>query len=117
MEAKAIARYVRISPYKVRRIANIVRGKDINEAINVLHFNRSSAATPLEKVIRSAVANMMNKEEASKLSADDLYIKELRVDGGFKLKRFRAASMGRAMRISRPTSHISVIVANKENYE
>ena len=115
MEAKAVAKYIRMSPYKVRRIANLVRGKDVNEAINVLHFNNASAAMPLEKAIRSAVANMMNKEEASKLSADDLYIKELRVDGGFKLKRFRAASMGRAMRINKPTSHISVVVANKEN--
>jgi len=115
MEAKAIAKWIRISPYKVRRIANLVRGKGVDEAINVLHFNPTAASLPIEKAVRSAVANMLNNEDASKVSEDDLYIKELKVDGGFMMKRFRAASMGRAMRIRKRTSHITVVVAEKEN--
>jgi len=115
MEAKAIAKWIRISPYKVRRVANLVRGMGVDEALNILHFNNTSASFPIEKVVRSAVANLMNKEHASRLTGDDMYIKELKVDGGFMMKRFRAASMGRAMRIRRRTSHISVVVAEKED--
>jgi large subunit ribosomal protein L22 len=114
MEARAIARWVRMSPYKVRRMANLIRGKVVNDALNTLHFNESQASEPIEKVIRSAVANMMNNEEATKLSPEDLYVKELTVDGGFTLKRFRAASMGRASRIRKRTCHISVVVAERE---
>jgi len=115
MEAKAIAKWIRISPYKVRRVANLVRGLGVDEALNLLHFNSAGPALPIEKVIRSAVANLMNKEEASRISSDDLYVKELKVDGAFMMKRYRAASMGRAMRIRKRTSHISVVVAEKED--
>jgi large subunit ribosomal protein L22 len=114
MEAKAIAKWIRISPYKVRRVANLVRGMGVDEALNILHFNNTGASLPLEKVVRSAVANLMNNENASRLSSDDMYIKELKVDGAFMMKRFRAASMGRAMRIRKRTSHISVVVAEKK---
>jgi large subunit ribosomal protein L22 len=115
MEAKAIAKWIRISPYKVRRVANLVRGMGVDEALNILHFNNTGASLPIEKVVRSAVANLMNNENASRLSSDDIYIKELKVDGGFMMKRFRAASMGRALRIRKRTSHISVVVAQKKD--
>ena len=115
MEAKAIAKWIRISPYKVRRVANMVRGLGVDDALNILHFSGAGPSLPVEKVIRSAVANLMNKEEGSKISSEDLYIKELKVDGGFVMKRFRAASMGRAMRIRKRTSHISVVVAEKQD--
>jgi large subunit ribosomal protein L22 len=113
MEAKAVAKWVRMSPYKVRRVANLVRGKELNDALNILHFNEAAAADPIEKVLRSAVANFFNSDEASKISPDDLYVKYLTIDGGFTLKRFRAASMGRASRIRRRTCHISVVIAEK----
>jgi len=113
MEARAIAKWVRMSPFKVRRVANLVRGKQVNDALNLLHYSVTAASEPLEKALRSAVANILNKQEASKTSVDDLYIKELRVDEGYMLKRFRAASMGRAVRIRRRTCHINVTVADK----
>ena len=113
MEAKAKAKWIRMSPYKVRRIAKLVRGKIVNDAINTLHFNETAASEPLEKAVRSAVANLINNQDA-KISPDDLYIKELRIDGGFTLKRFRAASLGRASHIRKRTCHISVVVAEKE---
>lgn len=113
MEAKAIAKYVHNSPFKVRRVAKLVRGKVVNDALNILHFSDTAAAKPLEKALRSAVANLMNKEEGKKLVPEELVIKELRIDEGFMLKRFRAASMGRATRIRRRTCHISIVVADK----
>lgn len=113
MEAKAIAKWIRMSPYKVRRVANQVRGKNVDEALNILHFSTTGASLPIEKVVRSAVANILNDDKASRVSTEDLFIKELKVDGSFTMKRFRAASMGRAMHIRKRTSHISVIVAQK----
>jgi len=113
MESKAIAKWIRMSPYKVRRIGKLIRGKDVNDAINILHFNDTAASEPLEKAVRSAVANLINNQEA-KVSGDDLFVKELRIDGGFTLKRFRAASMGRASHIRKRTCHISVVVAERE---
>ncbi len=115
MEARAIAKWIRMSPYKVRRVAKLVRGKAVNDAINILHFSNTAASEPLEKALRSAVANLVNSEEASKVSPEDLYVKELRVDGGYTLKRFRAASMGRASRIRKRTCHISVVVAEHKS--
>ncbi|MBN2355203.1 50S ribosomal protein L22 [candidate division KSB1 bacterium] len=113
MEARAIAKWVRYSPFKVRRIAKLIRGKVVDDALNILHFSDSAAAKPLEKALRSAVANLLNKEEGAKVSPEDLIIKELRIDEGYMLKRFRAASMGRATRIRRRSCHISVVVADK----
>jgi large subunit ribosomal protein L22 len=113
MEARAIAKYIRMSPRKVRRVADVVRGKNVGEAINILHFMQKSASRPLEKVIRSAVSNMLNIESSSKVDPDELFIKEIRIDEGITLKRFRAASMGRAVRIRKRTSHISVTVAEQ----
>ena len=114
MEAKAIAKYVRMSPRKVRRVANLIRGKNVVEALNVLHFTTKVASEPLEKTLRSAVSNMLNLDGSSKVDPDDLYVKEIRVDEGITLKRFRAAAMGRAVRIRKPTSHIFIKVAEIE---
>lgn len=113
MEARAVAKWVRYSPLKVQRVAKMIRGKVVNEALNILHFSDTAAAKPLEKAVRSAVANLLGKEEGSKISPEELIIKELRIDKGYMLKRFRAASMGRANRIRRRTCHISVVVADK----
>lgn len=114
MEAKAVAKYIRMSPRKIRRVADLIRGKNVGQAINILHFTRKEATIPLEKVLRSAVSNMLNIEGSSKVDPDELFIKELRVDEGITLRRFRAASMGRAVRIRKRTSHITIKVAELE---
>lgn len=111
MEAKAVAKYIRMSPRKVRRVADLIRGKNVGEALNILHYTPKAATTPLEKTLRSAVANMLNIEGSSKVDPDDLYVKEIRIDEGVTLRRFRAASMGRAVRIRKRTSHITIKVA------
>mgnify|MGYP000663303499 CR=1 FL=1 len=111
MEARAIAKYVRMSPRKLRRVADLIREKNVGEALNILHFTRKAASRPIEKTLRSAVANILNYEGSSKVDPDELYVKEIRIDQGITLKRFRAAAMGRAVRIRKPTSHIFIKVA------
>jgi large subunit ribosomal protein L22 len=95
-------------------VADLVRGKEVGEALNILHFTRKAASEPLEKTLRSAIANMLNLEGSSKVNPEELYVKEIRIDEGVTLRRFRAASMGRAVRIRKRTSHILIKVAQIE---
>ena len=115
MDAIARTKYVPMSPRKVRRVADLVRGKNVDEAINILHFTPKAAAQPVEKTIRSAVANLINNtDEGGKIEPESLMIKEIRVDEGPTLKRYRAGSMGRVMRIRKRTSHIHVRVGTED---
>lgn len=107
MEAKAVARYIRISPQKARLVADLVRGKDVGSAISTLRFMPKKGADILLKVIESAVANAGQNEA---IDVDTLYIKKVFIDGGPMLKRIRPRAMGRASRILKRTSHITVIV-------
>ncbi len=111
MEAKAVARFVRMSDRKLRRVADLVRGKKVPEALRILHFTPKYAALPLEKTINSATANALSLEGTAKLKAEDLFVKEIYVNGGPTLKRIRAVGMGRAYRIRKRTAHINVTVA------
>lgn len=115
MEAVARAKYIRMSARKVRRVMELVRGKNVDEAINILHFSGKRAALPIEKTIRAAVANALQKSESSKIDAENLFVKDAKVDGGPILRRFRAASMGRPMRIRKRTCHITVVVSEYSN--
>ena len=114
MEAKAVARFIRMSPRKVRQVVDLVRGKPVEEAINLLHFTTKRSSRPVEKLLRSAVANAMNKEEASKLAPEDFFVKEIAVDDGPTMRRYNPGPMGRAGIIRKRFCHISVTVANKE---
>lgn len=112
MEAKAIARYIRMSPRKVRQVVDMVRGKSVEEAINLLHFTPKRASDPVEKVLRSALANAMNHEDSSKIDPDDLFIKSITVDQGPTMRRYNPGPMGRASIIRKRFCHISVIVTD-----
>lgn len=112
MEARARARYLRMSPRKVRRVVSLVRGKNVESALNILHFTRKRAALPIEKTLRSAVANLIKKQEGKKVVPEDMVIEEAFVDGGFMMKRFRAGSMGRASRIRKRSCHITIVVSD-----
>ena len=92
---------------------DLVRGKSVEEAINLLHFTQQRASEPVEKLLRSAIANAMNKEEASKLDPEDFFIKEIWVDQGPMMKRYNPGPMGRASLIRKRFCHISVIVSNQ----
>lgn len=111
LEARAKARWVRMSPRKMRLVANMVRGKVVNEAVDRLHFSLKRASEPIEKTVRSALANLLAMEAAAKLNPDEVFIKEIRVDEGPTLRRWRPRAMGRATRIRKRTSHVTVIVA------
>ncbi len=115
MEAKAITRYIRQSPRKIRVVLNEVRGREVDEALNYLHFSPLKAATQIEKTLRSAVANLMQKSEEGDINPDNITIKECFVNGGPFLKRFRAASMGRISRLNKPTSHLTIVVTDQKN--
>lgn len=108
MEAKAVAKYVRISPQKVRKIVGAVKGKQAELGLNLLKFMPQKAAGLVEKVLKSAIANA---DQNLNMDVDSLVIKNILVDQGPTLKRFRARARGRGSRILKRTSHITVIVA------
>ncbi|MDF1580421.1 MAG: 50S ribosomal protein L22 [Desulfuromonadales bacterium] len=107
MEAKAKLRYVRMSAQKTRLVADMVRGKQVQEALNILRFSPQKAAPVLTKLVNSAVANA---EQSGVSDVDRLYLKTITVDQGPALKRFMPRAQGRATRIRKPTSHIIVVL-------
>jgi len=107
METRALARFVRISPRKIRLVMDQVRGKRVEEAMNMLSFAPQKGAHILKKVIRSAVANA---EQNSGTNVDSLYIKRVYADEGPTLKRWRPRALGRATRIRKRTSHLTVVL-------
>ncbi len=110
MEAKAIARQVRIAPRKVRLVVDLIRGKQVGEAIAILAHTPKAASPVVEKVLKSAIANAEHNLE---LDPNSLVITQVFVDEGPTLKRFRPRAMGRASRINKRTSHITVVVSEK----
>lgn len=109
-EARAVAKYVKTGPRKLRIIMDNIRGKSAEEALNILRFTPRRAARILAKVVESAIANAENNLQ---LDSENLYIHRAYVDGGPTVRRFRAASMGRATPIRRRTSHITIVVKEK----
>ncbi len=110
MEAKAVAKYVRISPRKTRLVADNIRGMGVEDAMNVLRFTPKKAATELHKVLKSAVANA---GQLPGVDVDSLYIKSVIINEGPTWKRIMPRAMGRAYRILKRTSHITVVVDEK----
>ena len=113
MEAKATHRYIGSSPRKMRLVIDLIRGKSVNQAIEILHFNPKHASKPAEKVLRSAVSNLMNKDENTKHDASDMVVKEAFVNQGPTLKRISPAPMGRPYRIRKRSNHLTIVVATK----
>ena len=110
MEAKAVAKYVRIAPRKVRVVLNLVRGKSVAEAFAILKFTPKAGADVIEKVLKSAVANAENNFD---MNVDKLYISSAYVDQGPTLKRIHPRSRGQAFSILKRTSHVTVVVSER----
>jgi large subunit ribosomal protein L22 len=108
MEVRAVAKYVRISPQKVRNLVDAVKGKPVEEGLNLIKFMPQKAASIVEKTIRSAVANA---DQLPNMDVDSLVIQNITADQGPTLKRFRARARGRGTRILKRTSHITVILS------
>ncbi len=114
MEAKAINRYIGTSPRKMRLVIDLIRGKGVEEALSMLHFVPKHAAKDAEKVLRSAISNYQNKDEAGRVDTATLYVKTAFVDGGPMAKRVLPAPMGRAFRIRKRSNHVTIVVAQRE---
>jgi len=108
MEAKAVAKYMRISPRKARQATKLIQGKSVPEAINLLRFTPKKSCRILQKVLNSAIANARQKK--LNIEMNDLYIKNTFVNQGPTLKRIQPRAMGRAYRICKRSSHITVVV-------
>ena len=111
MEAKATAKYVRMSPIKLQPVVSLVRGKDLEEALNILKFTPGRGAELVEKVVKSAAANAENNHS---MNPDNLYVAEVYAHKGPTMKRWRAGSKGRAFPILKRSSHIGVTLREKE---
>ncbi len=110
-EARAVAKYIMISPRKARQVVDLIRGKDVAEALAILKFTPHKATVPVTKVLKSAIANAEHNYE---LNSDNLYVKEIYVDAGPSLKRIKPRAQGRADLIRKRTSHITVVVSEKK---
>lgn len=114
MEAKATAKYVRMSPSKLKPVTDLVIGKDLNEALTILKFTSGKGAELVEKVVQSAAANAENNHD---MNPDELYVAEIYANQGPTMKRFRAGAQGRASMILKRTSHIAVTLRSREDAE
>src|SRR5690554_6528339 len=119
MEAKAQARFVRVTPQKARRVVDLIRGKQASEAVTVLSFAPQASGEPVLKVVRSAIAYAREKADFAneKFDENELAVTAAFVDEGPTLKRFRPRAQGRAGQILKRTSHITVVVAPVEKKE
>jgi len=113
MKSKATSRFIRMSPQKARLVVDLIRGKNVNEALMTLKFtNKPKSTREIEKVVKSAVANATQKDE--NVDVDNLFVEACFINEGPRLKRIRPAPMGRAYRYQRRTSHITIELGEKE---
>ena len=111
METRAVAKHIRVSPRKVRQVTDTIRGKAVQEALEILKFTSSTAAEPVQKAVKSAAANAENNYG---IDPDELYISQIMVDEGPTMKRIMPRARGMADRIFKRTSHITVVLEERE---
>lgn len=114
LEARAIQRHLRKSPRKVRLVADVVRGEQVDKALKKLSFLNKAASDDVSKVVLSAAANIRDKFQEERLDNDQIYIKTIYVNEGTTLKRIQPRAQGRANRINKRSCHITVVVAKQE---
>lgn len=110
MEVRAVGKYLRVSPFKARHVADLVRGKKIGEALTILKFTPKKGSRLINKTLRSAVSNAENTKS---IDVETLYVKTILVDEAPRLKRWRPRAMGRATRIIKRMSHVTVVLAER----
>jgi len=99
-----------IAPRKMRLVADLVRGVEVNKALNILQHNAKNASTSLEKLLRSAIANWEQKNEGKSIEEETLIVRSIEVGGGTMLKRIQAAPQGRAHRVRKRSNHVTIVV-------
>ncbi len=119
VESIARVRHIRVTPMKARRVVNMIRGKQAQEALAILKFAPQGASEPVYKLVASAIANARVKADQSNtyLDEQDLYVSRAFVDEGTTLKRFQPRAQGRAFRINKRTSHITIVLATPDEAE
>lgn len=113
MESQAHLRHVRIAPRKLSVVVSLVRGRPVGDALSILKYTKRAAATPVAKLIKSAVANATDLSKGQ-VDVDTLYVKTISVDQGTTARRFMPRAMGRASRINKKTSHVHVVLAEQK---
>jgi large subunit ribosomal protein L22 len=116
-QARCLVRYLRMAPRKVRLTADLVRGRKVNDALQLLQFSPRAAARPVEKAIRSALANLLQAEGARELNPDEAVVQTIFVDEGPTLRRYISRAMGRATIVRKRSSHLTVWVAGEVTKE
>ncbi len=111
MEAKAVGRYLRVSPFKARQVANLVRGKEASEAVAILKYTNKKSSPLISKVIQSAIANAEHNYD---MDSDELFVSEIYIDEGPTMKRMKPRAYGRADVRRHRTSHITVVLKERE---
>ena len=114
LESRAIHRYVNSSPRKMRLVVDLIRGKSVPQALDILHFTPKHASRVAERVLRSAVANLHQKDEGNRVDNETLYVKKVFVDGGPSMKRMLPAPMGRAYRMLKRSNHLTIVIGQWE---
>jgi large subunit ribosomal protein L22 len=114
MEARSIKRYIPTSPRKMRLVIDLIRGKSVSEALDILHYSPKHASRVIEKTLRSAVSNLSNKVETGKVDDHNVVVKTISVDGGPVMKRMLPAPQGRAYRVRKRSNHLTIVIAELE---
>jgi large subunit ribosomal protein L22 len=113
-KAQARLRNVPTSPRKMRLVTDLIRGQEVNRALDILKFSKQEASRRLEKLLLSAIANWQAKNEGVRLEDSNLYVKEVQVDGGRILRRIRPAPQGRAYRIRKRSNHVTLVLGSRK---
>jgi large subunit ribosomal protein L22 len=114
MEIKAVSKYVRMSPRKIRRVADLISGESVDRALGILQYTHKAASKALYRTLKSAASNAIAKEGSAKVKVENLYIKNIEINGGPSWKRIRPVGMGRAYVIRKRTAHIGVTLIEKK---
>jgi large subunit ribosomal protein L22 len=114
MDGKAIARFVRGSPRRARQVADLIRGRPVEEAYAILDFTPKAAVRSIRETLRSAVHNVLDLDETRRVRIEDLVVKRIHVDEGPRMKRIRPRAMGRAYRVRKRMNHVTVVVGLPE---
>jgi large subunit ribosomal protein L22 len=114
MDGKAIARFVRGSPRRARQVADLIRGRRVEEAYAILDFTPKAAVRSIRETLRSAVHNVLDLDETRRVRIEDLVVKRIHVDEGPRMKRIRPRAMGRAYRVRKRMNHVTVVVGLPE---
>ncbi len=112
-EARALRKNIRSSPRKMRLVVDQIRGKNVNDALGILRFTVNHASRDAEQTLRSAVANLLNRFEDEVTDTDNVFVKEVYVNGGPTIRRIRPADRGRAYRIRKRSNHLTIVVATR----